>query len=104
MRLKTKETCSQSDQKMYIKISQILIDDTYVLPVQIPVSKDKLGLSLFVLFCCFFSGISCVVNFMKVYFFTFTIPLFFIKWQCSCSTVKLSKIIREHVRTTEIGT
>lgn len=60
MRLKTKETCSQSDQKMYIKISQILIDDTSVLAVQ-PLC--------FFCFVVFFSGISCVVNFMKVYFF-----------------------------------
>lgn len=94
MRLKTKETCSQSDQKMYIKISQILIDDTSVFAVQIP------GLCFFC-FVVFFSGISCVVNFMKVYFFYLYDTIIS---QCSCSTLKLSKIIREHERTTAIGT
>ena len=96
MRLKTKETCSQSDQKMYIKISQILIDDTSVLAVQ---SGDRP--LCFFCFVVFFSGISCVVNFMKVYFFYLYDTIIS---QCSCSTLKLSKIIREHERTTAIGT
>lgn len=99
MRLKAKETCSQSDQKMYIKISQILIDGTSVLAVQIPVSKDRP--LCFFCFVVFFSGISCVVNFMKVYFFYLYDTIIS---QCSCSTLKLSKIIREHERTTAIGT
>lgn len=114
LRLKLKEICSQSDHKMYIKMSSVAYCD--VCTCSSNSSSERQARSCFI---CFVSVIvfpvevisfQCwfTVNFVERNIFLLDLrchSFFYCRGStCRCSTVKRSKIITWNVRATKIGT